>query len=77
MPSYTEEEEAIIRVRNADSMTVEFFKKHMEARHGETILRFKYMDLDDTEYLEACWRAYHGAIHRFGLHDDLDHYHGR
>lgn len=67
----------IITVRNADNMTVDFFKKHMEARHGEVILRFRYMDEIDTEYLEACWRAYHRQIHNLGLHGDLDHDHGR
>jgi hypothetical protein len=70
------QDEAYIIVRNADSMNVEFFKKHMEVRHGESILRFKYMDLDDTEYLEACWRAYHRAIHRLALYGNLDHDHG-
>jgi hypothetical protein len=66
----------LIRVRNADSMTVDFFKKHMEARHGESILRFRYMDWTDAEYLEACWRAYHSAVHRLSLHGYLDHDHG-
>jgi hypothetical protein len=70
-------EEELAAVRNADSMNVDFFKKHMEARHGESILRFRYMDWTDTEYLEACWRAYHNAIHRLGLNGTLDHYHGR
>jgi hypothetical protein len=71
-----EDVEELITVRNADSMNTDFFRKHMEARHGETILRFRYMDWADSEYLEKCWRAYHNAIHRFGLQKDMDHDHG-
>jgi hypothetical protein len=76
MSSYAEAEQEQVKVRNADAMSTDFFRKHMEARHGETILRFKYLDWGDSEYLEACWRAYHNSVHRLGLHDDLDHYHG-
>lgn len=66
----------IIIVRNADDMSKEFFIKHMEARHYESICRFKYMDDMSNDYLERCWRAYHRQLHNLGLQHDLDHDHG-
>lgn len=71
-----ETEEEQIRVRSADNMDLDVFRKHMEARHDTAPGWFKYMDQIDTEYLERCWRAYHNSIHRFELNGTMDHYHG-
>jgi hypothetical protein len=76
-PIAEEEEAGLIVVRNADHMNVDFFRKHMEARHHASILRFRYIDWDSSEYLEKCWRAYHRQLHNLGLQGDLDHCHGR
>lgn len=76
MTAQPEQEEELIAVRNADSMSPGHFQKHMESRHQASLGRFGVAEFGD-EYLERCWRAFHRQIHALGLHGDLDHYHGR
>jgi hypothetical protein len=72
-----EQDEAYITVRNIKRMDSEIFRKHLVVRHGDNLGGWNGLGPFASEYTETCWRAYHEAIHRLALQQDMDHDHGR
>lgn len=71
-----EDETELITVQHSRHMDAETFRKHMAARHLANLAgRFSIGPFHDP-YVEQCWRAYHNSVHKFALHDGLDHDHG-